>query len=266
MRLKYVIAACLLVIVVAGCRKTDDGIISTFDTDITNNAMLKINIASIYRSNPSMRIKINDQIVSGLLTARTPFPGGGYNTGGDNVGTYLAVPGNRSPVKVSLMIPFVGDTSRRAQDSVSLYETSIDVTNGKYYSLHIADTASKTKSVLFEENLALPTDTLPYFKFVNLIPNIAGAGLDLYFGDSLLATGIKYLESSNEFAVNPRQASTAWTVRQTGLPASAPAIATYTSGNTYIRGRKYTAFAMGYFGLSGTTEPRRPFISFYYIR
>ena len=265
MKLKYLIAPFLIVIAFVGCKKNDTGIISTFNTELNNEAMLKINIASVYRSNPLMRIKINDKIVSNPNTARTPFPGGGYNTGGDNVGTYLAIPSGT--VKVNIMIPFRLDTLKWAQDSISLYETTINVTNGKYYSLHIADTAANTKNALFEESLSLPKDTLPYFKFVNLMPNSSSAGLDLYFGDSLVASGIKFMQSSPEFYANPRWSSTStWNVRQTGLPSNSTGVATYESGNTVIRGRKYTAFAMGYIGLSGTTEPRRPFISFYHTK
>lgn len=266
---KLIFSLSLFVICLIGCKKADnDGIVSTFDKNLQGKAMLKINTASVFANNPGMRIKINDILVSDVITARTPYPGGGYNTGGNSLGTYLSVPAG--DVKVSLMIPYrkggtIADTLKWAQDSISLFNTNINVTSGKYYTLHITDTVvNNFKSKLFEESLALPTDTLPYFKFVNLMPNVSA--VDLYFGPTLVATNIKYLESSPEFTVDLSQTSTAWTVRQTGLPQTAPALATYTSTGTLTRGRKYTAFAMGYVGLAGTAEPRRPFISFYFVR
>lgn len=259
----------LLITFVVGCKKsTTEGILATYQTGILeNNAMLKINNAAIFRSNPNFKIKINDTIVTHPFTARTPYPGGGYNTGGNSLGTYLSVPSGN--VKVSLMIPYMAggtaqDTLKWKTDSISLFSTTLQLTNGKYYTLHITDTVKDNlKHVLLEENDVTPIDTLPYYRFVNLMPNVPS--LDLYFGPTKVASNVAYLTSSAEFTVDINQASQAWTIREAGdtSTVASTAIATYTSSGTITKGRKYTAFAMGYQGLSGTTEPRRPFISFF---
>lgn len=261
--MNYRILLLFLVISFVACSKAnDEGILAAFDNNLNYDAKLKVNIASIYKSNPLMRIKINDQIVSSSITARTPYPGGGYNTNGNSLGSYLSVPPGK--VKVSIMIPFISDSLKRNQDSILLYSAEVNLTQGKYYSLHISDTAAQTKSVLFEESLVVPNDTLPYFKFVNLMPNVPA--IDLYFGTTVVAQNIKYLESSSEFTVDINSTSTAWSIRPAGSLPTATAIATYTSASTLTRNRKYTAFAMGYSGLAGATEVRRPFVAFYLVK
>ncbi|WP_346236477.1 DUF4397 domain-containing protein [Niabella insulamsoli] len=259
----------LLVSVVLSCSKEDnEGIKSTFDTNLDGNAQLKVNLASVYRSNPQFRIRINDQIITDPFPAREPYPGGGYNTGGGSSANFLAIPAGN--VKVTVFIPFTKtgsweDTLRFAQDSIRIYETTINVEAGKHYSLHTADTANNFKNALIEESLALTNDTLPHFKFVNLMPNVPA--LDLYLGTVKVASNISYLSSSPEFIIDPTvNTSTSWTIRPAGALPTSTAVATYSSASTILRGRKYTAFAMGYSGLSGTSEPRRPFISFYLIR
>ena len=59
--------------------------------EAVDQAQVKVNIFSHYRSNPSLQIKVNDQRVSNALTAATPFPGGGLNTGGGSTADYLAI-------------------------------------------------------------------------------------------------------------------------------------------------------------------------------
>ncbi|MCH5717204.1 hypothetical protein [Niabella hibiscisoli] len=99
---------------------------------------------------------------------------------------------------------------------------------------------------------------------MNLMPNVPA--IDLYFGPTLLAPNIAYLASSPEFSIDTSQTNKVWTVRAAGSGTAGTAIATYDGVNTLNTGRKYTGFAMGYNGLAGTTEPRRPFISFFYTK
>ena len=87
---------------IASCTKNvlDYGDVEKLTGDET---LLKINNVSMYANNRTAFFKINDKRVSGPLTARSPFPGGGNNTGGDSKPDFLVVdPGE---VKLSVVMP-----------------------------------------------------------------------------------------------------------------------------------------------------------------
>ncbi len=256
---KTFIAVLIAALMFGACKQDASDILkSTYDTDISQFARLKINYASVKRANPSFQIKINETKVSGLITARYPYPGGGFNTGGLSTGDYLAVPVGTNKIKIS--IPNVGTSN----DSITFYDGSINLPDLGHYTFHVTDTGASMKTALFKEDLNMDPLALPKFKVVNLMPNVPA--IDLYFGPTLLASNITYLKSSPEFSIDTSQTNKIWTVRAAGTGATGVAIATYDGANTVNTGRKYTGFAMGYSGLAGTTEPRRPFISFFYTK
>lgn len=231
-----------------------------------NQALLKVNYVSSYYNNRSVYFKINDQRVSGLLTARTPFPGGGYNTGGTNTSDFLQVsPGS---LKFAVVLPRKVDNGL---DSIELYSTTLQIAAGKNYTVHITDTAATTKSLLTEENFAKPDTGTARYRFVNLIPNVAA--VDLYYGtattsdqstDSLILGNIPYLQMSNEFKMRAGVSRT-WKVRAAGAAkTSATLIASYASTSVVLNQRVYTAFASGYNGK--TTAVQKPYVSFFLVR
>lgn len=239
----------------AGCKKQIVDPIASFRTPDVDAARLKINFTSIYRSNPSVQIKLNNERVSNLITARTPFPGGGFNTGGDNRPDYLALkPGETA---VSIGLPNAGTS----QDSVKLLGTQITLQSRKYYSLHTADTGANIKTVLVEDDATNAPAGFSKYRFVNLIPNVAA--IDLYYGPDRVASNVPYLSYTPVFSLAVPVTALAWTIRAAGSAPTSAALATYTSANTNLTTRSYTAFAMGYSGITSTTDPRRPFISFF---
>lgn len=218
----------------------------------TNNASLKINFVSTYSRNPTFQLKVNDVRVSNLITARTPFPGGGFNTNGDNRPDYLSVtPGT---TKLSATIP----NRNTASDSIVLYTTSVDLRAGKHYTAHITDTAANTKIVLLEDDVTMPAPGTSRYKFVNLMPNVPF--IDLYHGSEMVANRVPYL-GNVVFTRNMAGASQAWTIRESGTSPTSTALATYSSANTIIGQRGYTIFSLGYKGVT-STDARRPFVSF----
>lgn len=234
-----------------GCDK-ETGILAETQSVAPGQALLKINYVSNYAANPGVQLKLNGTRVSNLITARTPFPGGGYNTGGGSTNDYLAVsPGN---VALTVAIP----NTLTATDSVVLFNTSLTLEGGKNYSAHITDTATNTKVVLLQDDLTIPDTSQSRYRFVNLMPNVPA--IDLYYGPMLVAGNIPYLGSSPYFNVPRPVTSLAWTIRETGTSATSTALATYTSANTTLNQRVYTAFASGY---KGGTTVRIPYISFY---
>src|SRR5215213_7704294 len=128
--------------------------------------LLKINYASSYTANPGIHLEVNNKRVSNIITGRTPFPGGGYNTLGDSRPDYLAVsPGNTS---ITVAVPNKGTNT----DSVVLFTGTTTIEAGKNYTAHITDTANKTKLFVTVDEFSLPDSGFAKFKFVNLMPNV----------------------------------------------------------------------------------------------
>lgn len=240
-----------------GCKKEVKPV-ATFEIADANDGKLKVNFTSVYRNNPSVQIKVNNERVSNLITARTPFPGGGFNTSGDNRPDYLNLTPGQTTVSIS--IPKAGT----ATDSIKLAENAITLAAGKYYTLHTADTAANTKYVLVEDDATNANPGFSKYRFINLMPNVPA--IDLYYGTTLMAANVPYLGFTSIFTMPVPATSLAWTIREAGTAPTSTALATYTSSNTTQSTRTYTAFAMGYKGITATTDPRRPFISFYLTR
>lgn len=226
--------------------------------------LLKINYVSAYAANPTVLIKVNNVVASNLITARTPFPGGGYNTSGSNFALYLSVPiGTNS---VSIVRPKVGTDV----DSILLYSTALVMPDTSAYTLHITDTlvnssSNLTKSLLVKNDISNLDTGYARFRFVNLMPNVPA--IDLYLNGTLMKSNIKYLQASDTFGVRtgvnaPNYTSFAtptWVIRPAGALPTSTALATYASVNALQSARVFTVFAMGY---SGATGSRLPYVAF----
>ncbi|MFT3980686.1 MAG: DUF4397 domain-containing protein [Ferruginibacter sp.] len=244
------IIAVAAVLLATGCKK-DDSYKANFTTYSSgDDALLKFIYASAYPANPSVQLSIDDVRVSSLITGRTPFPGGGYNTNGANWPDYLRVePGTRN-VKVSI------PKKNTNVDSVVLFTSDITVAAGVRHTASIMDTFTKTKIVVVEDNISKPAANRIRYRFVNLIPN--SNPLNLYYGGVLMATGIAYNTPGVVFEMPvPAINTSSWTIREVGGTTD---LATYASVNTLTTQRVFTAFAMGYKGSSVTAT--RPYISF----
>lgn len=235
------------VLFVAGCKKSDD-YKAEFDRIGPTQSLLKINYASAYVLNPAVQLNIDDTRVSGLITGRTPFPGGGYNTNGSSFPDYLSLaPGTR---KLSVVIPKKGTSV----DSIVLFSTQLELIAGVNQSVHIMDTLTKTKALLVTDNISLPTAFKARYRFVNLIPN--SDALDLYYGPMKVAAAVPYNTPGAVFEM-PAAIPDTFRIREAG---SNTVLALYTSGSVISNQRVYTAFAMGYKG--STSATLKPYISF----
>lgn len=222
----------------------------------TNQAFLKINYASANTANTLVQLKINDERVSDDdITGRTPFPGGGLNTVGSAAAPdYLAV--NSGNIKFSFSIPNV----KTNIDSIVLYTTNINVEGGKYYTLHITDTAPNIQSVLIPEDIANSPDSgFSKYRFVHLMPNVPA--IDLYFDTTIVARNIPYKGASPFFNLKFTSPNK-WAIRPAGALRSTTAV-TYETGFVPNQ-RIFTVFAMGYSGI--TTASRKPYVSLIYNR
>jgi hypothetical protein len=218
-----------------------------------DNALLKINYLSAYAANPGVQLSINNTRVSGVITGRTPFPGGGFNTNGQSFPDYLALtPGVNT---LSIAIPKKGTNV----DSVVLFTTSLSLVAGKNYTAHVTDTAANTKVKVITDSLAEPANGQAKYIFLNMMPNVAF--VDLYYGANKIAGGISYLNSSPYFTLPATPSfSDTFKIRETGTSATSTPLAFYVSSNTLLNKRVYSAFALGYKGSSAAST--KPYISF----
>lgn len=144
---------------------------------------------------------------------------------------------------------------------------------GKTYIAHITDTAANTKSVLTQENVALPDTNYARFHFLNLMPNVPA--VDIYYGtvattvadqksDSLMVSNLGYLKNSGDIKFKINGANGIWKIRAAGAPRINNTIASYTSTSVPLSQRVFCGFALGYSGK--TTTAQKPYISFLLVR
>ncbi|NML23790.1 DUF4397 domain-containing protein [Pseudoflavitalea sp. G-6-1-2] len=249
------------VLMVASCKKNEIKY-GDFDLVGANQALFKVNFLSQYKTNPSVVFSIDGKRVNNPITARTPFPGGGLNTGGGSTANYMVF--NSGTYNFSVIIP----SKLTNEDSLVLYKTSISLEGGKYQTLHITDTAitngqDNTFSTMVTDDLNRPDTSTVRYRFVNLMPN--SPALNLYYDSTLVAENVAYKET--KIFTKPASlvaAKAGWWVRATGVTTGA-ALVTYTTEAGVISSqanqRVFTLFTSGYLGLA-SPDTRRPYLSF----
>ena len=237
----------LVLTLISSCKKNE---ITLPDADVADGkAQLKLVYFSPSLLNPSVQLNVNGTRVSYLIPYGTPFPGGGYNTGGSNNSDYVAVtPGNSA---VSLSIPKKGTSV----DSVVVYNQSFDLQADKKYTLFTTDSVPTVSAFLAEDVLVRPDSGYASLRFVNLIPNLPA--VDFYQNGVLIKGNVAFKTATTfdniSIANNPCQ----FTIKAAGgstILATYPTSATFTLTNKRI----YTIMARGY---NGTTDARKPTVS-----
>lgn len=254
---KIFILSVLTVLLFGGCKKNQINY-SDFDLVGDNQALLKVNYNIAFRANPGVQVKFNGQRITPTIQTRYPFPGGGLNTLGGSGADYMPITSGSGEISISI------PKKNTNIDSVQIYKTTINTTAGKYYTLHLADTAV-VKNLLVDEDRTLPENGFVKFRFVNLMANVPS--VDLYIGSVKVASDVAFMSITAPFTLPITQTgiSTTWAIRPAGAAATSTALATYNSASTLLNQRIYTAFATGYNGMT-STDIRRPYISFYYVR
>ncbi len=231
----------------SSCKKNE---ITLTDADVADGqAQFKLVYFSPSLLNPSVQLNVNGNRVSYLIPYGTPFPGGGYNTGGSNNSDYVAItPGNAA---ISLSIPKKGTSV----DSVVVYNQSFDLQADKKYTLFTTDSVPTVSAFLAEDVLVRPDSGYAGLRFVNLMPNVPA--VDFYQNGVLIKANVAFKTATAfeniSIANNPGQFQIKAAGSSTVL-ASYPTSATFVLTNT----RVYTIMARGY---SGVTDARKPTVS-----
>jgi len=168
--LKFFIAASAIVVTVVSCEKAD---LSTTET-ITPKDQAFVRIALYSPNTPAVMIKANDVKLNGGTTSGN----GGVFPATVGFPDYAAVAPN-STFKLSL--PNTGTQN----DSVVLFNSKLDISAGKFYSLTLADTGVNRTAFAIEDQFLPQRDS---FLSVRLINAMVGSTLHLIRVDSTSAS------------------------------------------------------------------------------
>lgn len=241
----------LAALIISGCKKNE---IKLTDVEIVKDeALFKIGYFSPNSTNPGVQLKLNGQRVSYVFTNATPFPGGGYNTGGSNNSDYLVVTPGATEVKIS--IPKAGSN----EDSLVLLTQTVTLDGKKKYSMFTSDSIPTMSAFLVEDIISTPDSGFARVRFTNLMPNVPA--VDFYQNGVLIKANVA-LKTCSDFqdisiAGNPCN----FQIRPAGALPASPALAVYPASATFtlVNTRIYTIIARGYSGFADAN--RKPNVS-----
>jgi hypothetical protein len=217
-------------------------------TIVEDDALFKLGYFSPNSSNPGVQLKINDARVSYLFTNATPFPGGGYNTGGSSNSDYVVVkPGQ---TKVSISIPKKGTN----EDSIVVLNTTVNLEARKKYSMFTSDTIPNVKAFMVEDVFVTPDSGFAKVRFTNLMANVPA--VDFYQNGILIKANVALNTCTDFMDISIANNPSNFQIRPAGALATTTALAVYPAAATFTltNTRIYTIIARGY---SGTTDTQR---------
>ncbi len=238
----YFFASLLLL---AGCEKNTFNI--TDRQGIEGKSMVKIGLFSMTPVAQNVLIYNNGVRISGVLAAPYPYPGGGFNTGGNSNGDYFAAtPG---PNKFELYTTNPGT----ANIITKVFETTQTLEVNNRQTIYIADTAANMVAILAPDNALAPDSGLARIRFINLIPN--SVAVDFYKGNNLLKSNVKYKDFTDFFDV-PSSLSDTFSIRLAGTaPGPANTATAWYRLATNTNRRIYSFVSRGYIGQTGLRIP-----------
>jgi|NOAtaT_7_FD_contig_91_112183_length_2418_multi_3_in_0_out_0_2 hypothetical protein len=195
---------------------------------------------------PGVVISVNDKIVSGVLNTTTNVPAGVTYGSLFPILDYATVPVGTAKVKVT--VPATATTPE-----VNL-NASLDVANGKYYTVNAIGNAGNYSFAIIEDDLSVPDPNKTYVRFVNAMATTPTGGIEFLVNNVVTATKTAISNGKEDFIAFDQPGPTRFTIvlRQTGTTA---ALSTLSSLN-FVRGKKYTVVARGLAGSTATaTRP-----------
>jgi hypothetical protein len=253
--MKYIFITIALFILIA-CDKIK--LAEKEETSPEGTAYVKAGYFSQYVSanNVGVQMKFDGERVSNLFTSPTPYPGGGFNTGGNSFADYLSIaPGSRNLI---ISIPKAGTNT----DSIVRFNGSVDLTAGTRQTIMLTDTAANTQATVIADDITPPqTGNFARAKFFNGMP---GSTLDFYIrssgGTLAAAKNIAYkgLSAYFDFPAGLSNDTLDIVTAGTNYTSSTTPLARYVWAQTsIIPGRVYTILSAGYSSIAYTTTDNR---------
>ena len=258
--MRYIFLA-IIVYGLTSCEKNK--LAQKVENDPTGNALVKIGWFSQYiaLNNDSVQVKLNGERISGKFTAPTPYPGGGFNTGGNSNADYMALTPGTSNLIVS------APKKMTNIDSIVKFNGSVNLTANIRQTIMLTDTGANTAATVVTDDLTPPlTPGMAKAKFFNGMP---GTTLDFYIRTSTgaivpAAKNVAYKGVSSYFEFPAGSSVDTLDVVNAGAtyPTTTP-LARYVWAQTnIIAGRVYTILSAGYPTIGYlTTDNRRARVS-----
>lgn len=181
----------LLILIFFSCKKNEFR--RDEYADATGKAQIKVVCFIPDSTSPVGQIYINGERVSKNVNLfNEPYPGGGYNTGGDSYNGYLAVdPGNA-------VFKFVSATSYNSIITKELFTATATLEANVKQLVFVTDTGVKRNAFVVKSQTDRPDSGFVKMQFVNCMPNTAAVPVSFFFNvngkDSLVAHNVKYKE------------------------------------------------------------------------
>jgi hypothetical protein len=253
--MRYTLLA-IMILGLAACEKNK--LAQKVETDPTGTASVKLGYFSQYiaANNVGVQAKFDTTRISNTFTSPTPYPGGGFNTGGNSFADYLAIePGTRN-----LIISIPKANSR--VDSVIRFNGPVNLTANLRQTIMLTDTGANTAATVLIDDITAPTGaSVARAKFFNGMP---GTTLDFYIRSSLgIFVGpknIPYKSVSNYFDFPAGLSNDTLDVVNTGTnytTATVPLARYVWASTNIIPTRVYTILSAGYPTIAYTTSDNR---------
>jgi hypothetical protein len=245
-------------VAIMGCKKN---VFREADLDSTDGkAIIKVAYFSADSISRTVQVYINNGLVSNNITSFTPYPGGGYNTGGNTDNGFLAVDASKGSAEFRFVTTNAGSTII----SKELFKVSAPVYPNVQQVVFITDTAANTTAFTIKTETTRPDSGYAKIQFTNTIPN-SGA-IDFYYADSLVASNVAY-KGLVDFVTLPLKVSPTLKIYPTG----ATPIAANLLGQSYTfsgigNKRIYTALGRGWAGIKATNDIRIPKVSLVIVK
>jgi Domain of unknown function (DUF4397) len=239
---------CCLVLGLLGVSCGDEHNFTDSVTLVTGGARLKIHHAAV--DVPGIVISVNDKVVSGVITISPAAPGL-LNYGSTfPASDYIVVPAGA--VKITITQPATATVAER------VLTASVNVQDGKYYTVHALGNAGTYSFLTSEDDLSVPDANKTYLRFINAVTGTTSPGIEFLLDGKVVATAAGLSDGKETFLAYEQPGSARFTItmRETGKTAT---IGNSLASLNLVRGKKYTIIARGLFG--NTVTATRPTIS-----
>lgn len=148
------------------------------EIDPSGTASVKLGYFSQYiaANNVGVQAKFDNERVTNTFTSPTPYPGGGFNTGGNSFADYLSIAAGTRNLIIS--IPKAGSSS----DSVVRFNGPVNLTPDVRQTVMLTDTGANTAATVVIDDITTPMgNSVARAKFFNGMP---GTTLDFYIRSS----------------------------------------------------------------------------------
>lgn len=203
--------------------------------------------------------------VNGIKSSAVASTSTGVVQGLNYASIYPATTGYTTIPSGSLKIEAKVTDSSTVMPGAVLSTSTHNLESNKFYTFALVDSVSKISTVLIEDDPTVPDPSKAYLRVGNLVSNAANVTLEIIKTKPGIATSIKL------FSNLPFKSFTAFEMLEAGAGEEYKVSLKNATTNVELSSltftptitKKYTIFARGVMGETGTTNLKRPLLSSY---